>query len=162
MTLASAIAEATARNEAALAATMQPYAPDEESQSVVAEWRTWCGNNGLRACPAHPASVAVWVRHMGALGLSEEKIAAALTAVAELHDSRGLANPCATAPVRAELTRMLELKPPRSWRRAEQLLFSELPAEIRLAVERRERQRDTELRRLQAKVHQLKEKELKR
>lgn len=83
MTLASAIAEAGARNEAALAATMQPYALDAVAQSAVAEWRAWCGNNGLRACPAHPASVAVWVRHMGALGIPEEKIAAALTAVAE-------------------------------------------------------------------------------
>lgn len=40
-------------------------------------------------------------------------------------------------------------------------MFSDLPAEIRLAVERREWQRDLELRRLQAKVHQLKQKELK-
>jgi hypothetical protein len=161
VTLASAIAEATARNEAALAATVQPYAIDAGAQSAIAEWRRWCGDNGVRPCPAHPAAVAVWVRSMGALGLSEEKIAAALTAVGELHDARGLANPCATAPVRSELTRMLELRAPRSWRRAEQLMFSELPAEIRLAVERRERQRDTELRRLQAKVHQLTQKELK-
>jgi hypothetical protein len=159
--LASAIADASARNEAALAATMQPYTLDAVAQSAIAEWRRWCGDNGLRACPAHPASVAVWIRSMGALGIPEEKIASALTAVGELHDARGLANPCATAAVRSELTRMLELKPPRSWRRAEQLIFSELPAEIKLTIERRERQRDTELRRLQAKVHQLKQKELK-
>ena len=159
--LANAIADAQARNEAALGATMQPYTIDAEAQSAIAEWRRWCADNGVRACPAHPASVAVWMRSMGALGIPEEKIASALTAIAELHDSRGLANPCATASVRAELTRALEIKAPRSWRRAEQLMFSELPAEIRLAVERRERQRDTELRRLQAKVHQLKQKELK-
>lgn len=161
MTLASAIADAHGRNEAALAATVQRYDLDAEAQSAIAEFRRWCADNGLRACPAHPASVAVWVRSLGALGADEKAISSALTAIAELHDSRCLANPAATAAVRREVIRILELRPPRSWKRAEQLMFSDLPPEIRLAVKRREQQRDTELRRLQAKVHQLKQKEQK-
>jgi len=150
--LADAIAQAVARNEAALAATMQRYTPDDESQSAIAQWRKWCGDNGVRACPAHPAAVAVFVRSLGALGADEKAISEALCAIQQLHDSRGLPSPVATAGVRAELTKILELKPPRSWRKAEQLLFAELPAEIQLTIGRREQQRDTELRRLQSKV----------
>jgi hypothetical protein len=156
--LADAIAAAHAQNEAALAAQVAPYELDNEARQFVETFVRWCNDHGVRSCPATPATVAAFVRSMGA---SQKEIAEALAAVGELHDAQGLANPCATAPVRAELTRILEIRPPRSWRRAEQLMFSELPAEIRLVVERRERQRDTELRRLQAKVHQLKQKDLK-
>jgi hypothetical protein len=101
----------------------------------------------------------------------QEEMAAAVTAIAELHDSQGLSNPVATAAVRSELSRVLRLKPPRGWRSAEKLLFAELPPEIAVVVARREEQRDIELRRLQNEVAKLRhggakpaivEKEIKR
>lgn len=150
--LADAIAAAHAQNEAALSPQAPRYDLDTEARQFAGTFIRWCADHGVRSCPAMPATVAAFVRSVGA---SKKEIAAPLTAIAELHDSQGLSNPVATAAVRAELGRALKLKPPRSWRKAEQLMFSELPPEIRAAVERREEQRDTQLRKLQNEVAEL-------
>jgi hypothetical protein len=150
--LADAVASAHAQNEAALAARIAPFQMDSEAQRSIGAFIRWCADNGLRSCPAAPAAVAAFVRSMGA---SKEEIAEAVAAIVELHDSRGQSNPVATAAVRAELIRVGNLKPPRSWRNEEKLLFVDLPLEIQATVGRREEQRDTELRRLQNEVAKL-------
>jgi hypothetical protein len=155
--LADAIAAAHAQNESALAAQIAPYELDNEARQFAGTFVRWCNDHGVRSCPATPATVAAFVRSMGA---SQKEIAEALAAIVELHDSRGLSNPVATAAVRSELSRILKLRPPRSWRIAEQLMFAELPPEIGAAVERREQQRDIELRKMQNELAELKQKGL--
>jgi hypothetical protein len=51
---------------------------------------------------------------------------------------------------------VLHIDPPRSWRKPEQEMFVTLPVEIRAAISRREKQRETEVRRLQNLVADLK------
>ena len=157
MNLADAIAAAHEQNERAMAAQVAPYQMDNEARRAVETFIRWCADSGVRSLPATPATVAAFVRSIYA---NKEETAETLAAVAELHDSRGLSNPVATAAVRTEIGRRWKLKPPRSWRKAEQLMFAELPPEIGAAIERREGQRDTELRRLQSKVADLKQKGL--
>lgn len=154
--LADLIANAHAANEAKLTAQVPRYDLDNEARQTVGPFVRFCADHGVPFLPAAPATVAAFV-----MGASPEEVGPTLMAVQELHDSKGLPSPVATAAVRSAISRILKLKPPRSWRKHEQLLFADLPPEIRAVVERREQQRDTELRRLQGKVHHLNEKELK-
>jgi hypothetical protein len=152
LNLADAIAAAHAQNEAKFTAQVAPYGElDNEAQMHLAAFIKWCGAHGVRSLPATPASVAMFV-----MGTRPEEVAPALMAIQELHDSKGLPSPVATAAVRSAVSRTLKLKPPRSWRKAEQLMFGELPPEIRAAIERREQQRETELRRLMNQLTELK------
>ena len=57
-------------------------------------------------------------------------------------------NPVATSVVRAVLETVIDDDPPRTWTRPEKELFTFLPADIRAAVSRREKQRDVEIRKL--------------
>jgi hypothetical protein len=61
-----------------------------------------------------------------------------------------------TAAARAVLEREFNFDIPRSWKIPEKEMFCTLPAEIRAAVSRREKQRETEVRRLQNSVAELK------
>lgn len=151
MNLANAIAAAHSANEAKLAAQMPRYDIDDDARQSVETFVRWCADNGVRACPATPATVALFVRSVGA-GIS----AALLDAIAESHDAANLANPVATAAVRAELGRALKITPPRSWNKHEKLLFGALPIDIQAAIERRERERDIQLSRLQVKIAEFK------
>jgi hypothetical protein len=141
MMLGDAIAQAHAQNL------------DGDASRLAGTFVRWCADHGVRSCPATPAIVAAFVRSMG---VSTEEVAAALVAIAELHDRAEASNPVATAAVRAELSRILKLKPPRSWRNADRPMFAELPPEIRAVIARREEDRDRELRRLQNEVAKLK------
>jgi hypothetical protein len=129
---------------------------DGEARQLAGAFVRWCADHGVQSCPAAPKTVAGFVRWFAqSMAANQEEMAAALDAVADLHDGAGAANPVATAAVRAELIRVLRLKPPRGWRDAEKPLFADLPPEIQAIVARREEQRDTELRRLQNEVAKL-------
>jgi hypothetical protein len=151
LNLAAAIAAAHAQNERALAAQVAPYGElDNEAKVHFAAFVRWCGDHGVRSCPATPATGAMFV-----MGTRPQEVAPALMAIQELHDSKGLPSPVATAAVRSAISRVLELKPPRSWSKAERLLFAGLPNDIRCVVTHRDHQRDVELRRLQNELAEL-------
>jgi hypothetical protein len=151
MNLAAAISQAHSANEARLGAQVAPYQMEDESKRTIGTFIRWCADNGVRACPATPATVALFVRSMGA-----EISTALLSSIAESHDAANLANPVATAAVRLELSRALKITPPRSWNKHEKLLFGALPIDIQAAIERRERERDIQLSRLQVKIAEFK------
>ena len=59
-----------------------------------------------------------------------DRIVDAIWAIEALHDNSGYPNPCATASVKVELGRILNLDGPRSWPKADRLKFNSLPIEI--------------------------------
>jgi hypothetical protein len=153
MNLADAISQAHAANESKLAAQVPAYQMDSQAQRASAAFVRWCNDRGVRPLPAAPATVAAYVQFIGA---RPEEVASALMAIQEIHDEKGMPSPVAAAAVRSTVTRILDLKPPRSWRKAEQLMFAELPIEVRAVIARREEDRDRELRRLQNELAKLK------
>ena len=62
-----------------------------------------------------------------------------------MHDKFQMPNPAACASVRAVLELFMDEKPPRSWKRDEQEMWAFLPADIRFAIAKRERERDRTL-----------------
>jgi hypothetical protein len=157
--LATAIQAAHIANEQKIAATVERVSPELSADELAAlsVFNRWCGLNGLRNIPANPRVVAAWIR--SEKGTDPNKIIETLSAIERLHDFHSLPNPIATSTVRNELGRVMNIQPPRSWRKSEQLVFMSLPVEIRAAIERREHQRETELRRLQNEVAELKKRQ---
>jgi hypothetical protein len=70
-----------------------------------------------------------------------------MAALSRWHHYYFLADPCSSIPVRTVLERRLTIHAPRSWRRDEQLIWAQLPPEIRATISRREHERETSIRR---------------
>jgi hypothetical protein len=141
MTLVDAISLAQDRNAEELAKEInapKPKLDDTESLIILRGFAGWARSAGLKWLPATPATCAAWIRFQQANKVPAETIAKAITAIEVLHDQYGHANPIATAAVRAELGRILEVKPPRSWgkKNGEDLVFNTLPIEARLVIKR--------------------------
>jgi hypothetical protein len=158
--LAEAIAHINAReldaNEAALASCFPP--PPEvspEARQHLIPFLQFCEAQRVRSLPARPASVAAFAQRQKDLGVPREKISAALSAIEALHNAASVGNPIATPVVRIT-TAASTIEPPRSWARDEKQLFTELPVEIQAVVARRERDRETTLRRGQNELAELK------
>jgi hypothetical protein len=158
--LADAIAHINAQeldaNELALASCFPPPPQmSPEAQQQVIPFISWCEVQRVRALPARPASVAAFAQWQKDLGVPKDKIGATLSAIEALHFAASLGNPCATPLVRI-ITAASTIDPPRSWTKAEQETFRELPVEIQRTVSRREKNRETELRRAQNEAAELK------
>jgi hypothetical protein len=157
MTLADAIEQQTAANEERLSAGIRVSMQlDADAALRLDSFNRFCTQHGVRNCPSRPSTVAAFVRSEKSLGTEPHKIALALSAIELLHDRHSCANPVATAVVRKELERILQIEAPRSWSKAEQLMFASLPGEIRAVISRREQQRETALRRAQNKAAEAK------
>ena len=109
----------------------------------------WCEARSVRKCPCKPHVLASFCISQHQMGAAPQVILALLAAVEALHDHHGLSNPVRTSAVRAALDTIIKIDPPRSWPRADRILFAELPPDIREITARREQQRDKALRRLQ-------------
>jgi hypothetical protein len=68
------------------------------------------------------------------------------------------ANPVLVALEERRLREERGIEVPRSWPKAEQLLFLQLPEPIQAIIARREKQRETEMRRAQSELATLKQK----
>lgn len=158
MTLADAIAKAHIHNEARLAAGISvPLQLDADAASLLDPWNRFCSFHGCRNIGIRPQVVAAFIRAEASQRAEPHKIALTLSAIELLHDRHGLSNPVATAVVRAELERILKIEAPRSWPKAEQLMFASLPPEIRAIIARREREREIALRRAQNAAAELRQ-----
>lgn len=149
MTLADAIQQAHDANEQKLSAEIRIPALEPDATILLESWNRFAAFHGIRNLGVRPQVVAAFVRAEASLGVEPPKIALALSAIELLHDRHGFANPVATAVVRAELERILKIDAPRSWRKTEQLMFASLPPEIRAVIARRDRERETAMRRAQ-------------
>src|SRR5262249_7529885 len=120
MTLAQQIELAQARNEQAL--TAQLAAPTLEVDSrLLNRFADFCKQRGVRCTPP---VVAVYVRSQYTDGIAPEEILKSLAAIEAWETNNGRANPCATPAVRAALAEILKIDGPRSWSKAERLVFA--------------------------------------
>jgi hypothetical protein len=158
--LADAIAHINAKeldqNEAAIAACFPPPpAVPPEAQQILLPFLKWCEGSRVRALPAKPACVAAFAQYQQDLGVPKEKISATLSAIEALHIAASLANPIATPLVRTT-TAASTIEPPRSWTKDEKQVFTQLPVEIQSVVARREKDRETQIRRAQNELAETK------
>ena len=119
---------------------------NEMSHAMKLRFVTYCERWGVRNLPAKPQTVSGFLLDNN---LSHEQALEALSIIAAMHDRHGLASPAHTTIVRAALELALQGgpddKPPRSWKKEEQIHWLQLPAEVRYAISRRERDRDKAL-----------------
>jgi hypothetical protein len=134
----------------------QPSELDSETLAALQPWLAWTTEKNCRHAPAKSYVVAQFILEQSATGTTTESILRQIDAIARLHDKFSLPNPVATAAARAVLEREFNFDVPRSWKAPEKEIFVTLPAEIRAAVSRREKQREVEVRRLQNSVAELK------
>jgi len=158
--IARAKAKALDDGEAAIAQSVADLCAAPELTpgdiELLRPWLDWAKQHSVRHAPAKPYSVARFIIDLHKLGF-EEKISDALAAIERLHDKFGLSNPVLTAIVGAAVERVIPIKSPRSWPKADKALFATLPPQIRHRIEMREDQRDKELRRMQNEHAKLKE-----
>jgi hypothetical protein len=158
MTLADAIAKAHVLNEEKLATGIPIPQLDADAELHLAAFNRFCAQHGVRNCPTRPQVVAAFIRAEEKFGTPPETMALILSAIEALHIRHGMSNPLATPVCREQLERVLKTEAPRSWPRAEKLMFAALPPEIRAVIAKRERDRERWLRN---KMNELAE-ELKR
>src|SRR5262249_60739317 len=101
------------------------------------------------------ACVAAYVRWQQDNGIARQRVAESLEAIAALHESVAVGNPCATAIVRT-VTGGSTIEAPRSWSKDSKVAFAELPVEIQAVIAKREHERERELRRMQNELADLK------
>jgi hypothetical protein len=149
--LAQQIERAQQANEAKLLAEVDPpkFNLDTELLLHLRHFKAFCQHHGVKDCPARPLTVAAFVRSESDAGVPSERILSAVEAIETNHDNAGHANPVATAVVRCELGKILKIEAPRSYRKTEKPAFYSLPIEVRAVVERRERENEKALRRVQ-------------
>src|SRR5689334_6554844 len=101
--LAQQIEAAQDRNEQKISTEIGAPKPTLDTTAILhlRKFADWCKTRGVRACPASPASVAAYIRSL--VGTQPEQIVEIVHAIELMHDQAGLANPVATAAVRAEL-----------------------------------------------------------
>jgi hypothetical protein len=159
--LATAIDMAVQKNEQRLAAEIaapKHKIDDSEGLLILRQFAEWCRSRGVKWLPAAPATCAAWVHFQAVNHIAPETIVKAIEAIQIAHDQHGFSNPIATAAVRAELGRILDIKAPRTWKKEEHLIFNGLPIEVRDVIKRHADLDSLALRRLQNKVAEISKK----
>jgi hypothetical protein len=128
---------------------------DTEALLILRQFAEWCRSRGVKWLPATPSTCAAWMHFQRVNHIAPETITKAIEAIQIAHDQQGFANPIATAAVRAELGRILDIKPPRTWKKEEHLVFNSLPIEVREIIKRHADLDSLALRRLQNRVAEL-------
>ena len=147
------------RNENLLASQWQGQLPasSDPTGGMIGPFIAFCNERKVRYCPATPFTVAAYVEGLKGLGIGG--IPDLLQAVAELHDQCAHSNPVSTHPVRLALEELAtNTQAPRSWLKEEKQLSWPLPADVRIAIARRDQQRERELRRMQNELAETKRK----
>jgi hypothetical protein len=156
--LAAKLNEGEAALSAAIVQKIQPPAVelDDKARALLAPFVEWCTRNNVRRCAAKAATVAAFVLDQAASRTTPEHILATLGAIELLHDLHRLSNPVQTQIVHAVLGQIVKDPAPRSWTKDEQRDWPLLPPTIKAAIARRERERDTYLRKIQTELADLK------
>jgi hypothetical protein len=150
--LADAIEAAQARNQETVIQTARIAAPNFDltmgEKNALGLFQRWARDRGVKAMPPAPAVVAAWIKSEAESGIDTRQIELCLEALQKVTDAHLLPSPVATAVVRAELGRVLQIQPPRSWPTSDKLKFHSLPPEIKIVISRRDQQDSKALRRL--------------
>jgi hypothetical protein len=129
---------------------------DDHEGQLLGGFIEWCQARSVRRCPAKPTTVAAFVLHQKEVGVKAEHILATLTVIEKHHDLHNIANPVRTAIVSTALERVVNEGRPRSFTKEESRDWWSLPPMIKAAIGRRERERETYLRRIQNELAELK------
>jgi hypothetical protein len=121
--------------------------PDPVETVMPLVFTAWCEMKSLRALPARPASVALFVLEHAAYDFAD--VAGAVQDISSAHVSQGFADPTATWPVPAAMGRIGGITPPRSWPKAQKQRFLELPVDLQAYTAQHEAHRDRAVRRAQ-------------
>jgi hypothetical protein len=142
-------------NEQAIASCF-PRPPElpPDAQQHLTPFLEWCAVQKVRALPCRPTSLAAYLQWERDRHTPKEKISATVAAIEQLHNAANWGNPCASPIVRIT-TAASTIEAPRSWPAADKLRWPELPIEIQAVVARREKNRETELRRAQNEAGEL-------
>lgn len=147
-----------ASREASLAAdvraalSLAPTALDAATLDRFAPFATFCTQRGVSHLPARPETVAAFLLSRFDMPPPVAAIIDALAAIEAVHDANGMGSPIRSPIVGAALERWGEREPPRSWSKADRLLFAQLPLLVQHVISRRETQRDNALHTLQNKI----------
>jgi hypothetical protein len=135
-----------------------PQQPElnDQTRADLQPFLNWTTQANVRYCPAKPFVVAAYVIDQATTGASTETLLRRVNAISALHDRYNLADPVSTAAARYALATAIPSEPPRSWNKAEKAAFVGLPPEVKAAIQRRDHQREVELRRMQNQVAELK------
>jgi hypothetical protein len=114
----------------------------------------WCLLNNQKAHQATPAVIARFVKDIAPMGIS--RVWRAVQEIRRTHYVLGLADPTLGGPVAAAINEISKIAPPRSWPKDEQIRFLTLPYDIQITIEKRERDRDNQVRTLQNEFAKLK------
>jgi hypothetical protein len=117
----------------------------------------WAALNGLKAHGASPTTIAKFVADIASMGIS--RVWRAVQEISRAHYVIGLADPTLGGPVAAAVNEISKITPPRSWPKEEQIRFLTLPYDVQLIVEKRERDRDNQVRAMQNEFAAIKRKE---
>jgi hypothetical protein len=143
---------AMARNEKEisekLAAITKADPLTEQEQALCKEFMEWTRRKEVKYFPSSPTTIAAYLTDIAG-HKTEDYLLDSISALRRLHDQTGLANPCATFAVEQILAVLFKTAPPRSWPRAEQSIFASLPASLQAIIARREKERESGLRRKQ-------------
>jgi hypothetical protein len=143
------------RNEKEIAerlAAITRTSPLTEQELVLCKaFMEWTKRKEVKYFPASPTTIAAYLTDIAG-HKTEDYLVDSVSAFRRLHDQNGLANPCATFAVEQILAVLIKTEPPRSWPKAEQLLFTALSPTLRAIISRREKERETGLRRQQNKL----------
>ena len=162
MNLAEEIEKAKQRemdaNEAALASCFpRPPELSSEAQQRVMPFVQWCEVQRVRALPARPTSVAAFVCWQQDQHVPRQVIVETLSAIEALHIAASVGNPVVAPVVSATLGSTVE--PPRSWKKEDKEFFATLPLHAQEIVARREQERETNLRRGQNELAEMKKRQ---
>jgi hypothetical protein len=117
-------------------------------------FQKWAALNGVKAHGASPIVIARFVKDIAPLGIS--RVWRAVQEISRTHYVIGLADPTLGGPVAAAINEISKIAPPRSWPKEEQIRFLTLPYDIQITIEKRERDRDNQVRTLQNEFATLK------
>src|SRR5262249_28026235 len=134
----------------------QPAALDDETRENLQPFLAWTTEKNCRYAPAKGFVVAAFVLDQAATGASTETILRRVSAISILHDRYGLSDPVSSSAARYALGYAIPTEAPRSWNKLEKEAFVQLPPEVKAAIHRREHQRETEVRRMQNQLAELK------
>jgi hypothetical protein len=135
MTLAQAIERAQRANEQKLSRiAAQRFVPEVHELRALQLFEGWARSRGVKALPTSPVVLATYVASEAEAGIPAEEIAEFLATIIRWHDAYLLANPVASAPVKAQLQALfsdqqpLASDGPRSWSKSERVVWAGLPA----------------------------------
>jgi hypothetical protein len=114
----------------------------------------WAALNGIKAHGASPTIIARFVADIAPMGIS--KVWRAVQEISRAHYTIGLADPTLGGPVAAAVNEISKIAPPRSWPKDDQVRFLTLPYDVQIIVEKRERDRDNQVRTMQNEFSKLK------